>query len=280
MLEDIQIKDFALIDAASLDFNPGFTVLTGETGAGKSILIGALSFLLGGKGGTEVIRAGTHEARVSGTFFIEPAQKEARAWLEEHSIDLEDDRVLLRRVVKDTGKTAAWIQGCPVTRADLSEFTQYLVDIHGQHEHQSLMYPQHHRGFLDAYAGLEEDVAQFGVLYGTLVQKRKALAELDENDADRERKIDMLTFAVDEITKAKLKAGEDEELAVEESRLGQFEKLFGDMEEATGLLSSESGDAVSQLKRAGSAVNRATAADPTLAKLAERLESAFYEVSD
>ncbi len=285
MLEDIQINDFALIDQASLDFSRGFTVLTGETGAGKSILIGALSFLLGGKGGTEVIRAGAHEARVSGTFLLEKNQKEAREWLEDHSIDIEDDRVLLRRVVRDTGKTAAWIQGCPVTRADLSAFTEFLVDIHGQHEHQSLMYPQHHRGFLDAYADLDGDVTEFGKLYGMLVEKRRALNELDTSDAERERKIDMLTFAVDEITRAKLKPGEDEELAVEESRLGQFEKLYEDMEEAVGLLSAESkssggSDAVVQLKRAGSALNHATTMDATLEKLAERLESAFYEVSD
>ena len=114
MLEDLAVKDFALIDEVSLDFSDGFTVLSGETGAGKSILIGAVTFLLGGKGGLVVIRAGSHEAVVSGTVRIGKACKPAYEWLEEHGIEPENDRVLLRRVIRDTGKTSAWIQGVQV----------------------------------------------------------------------------------------------------------------------------------------------------------------------
>src|SRR5574344_65646 len=105
MLEQLTIKDFALIDSASLEFSPGFTVLSGETGAGKSILIGALTFLLGGKGGVDQIRVGSHEAIVSGTIFIQECEKNALEWLDEHGIKLENNRVLLRRLIKDTKKT-------------------------------------------------------------------------------------------------------------------------------------------------------------------------------
>ena len=116
-----------------------------------------------------------------------------------------------------------------VTKNDLAEFTSYLVDIHGQHEHQSLMYPSSHRVFLDSYAGLTEQVASFSRLYAELVEKRNLMSELNSSDAEWERKIDMLTFAVDEITQAALRPGEDEELDAEEKRLAQYEKLFSDV---------------------------------------------------
>ena len=222
MLESIQISDFALIDSLSLDFEEGLTVLSGETGAGKSILIGALSFLLGGKGGTEVVRAGAQEARVSGTFFLTARHKEARQWLEEHGIELEDDRVLLRRYVKESGRSGAWIQGQPVTRSDLAAFSSFLVDIHGQHEHQSLLRVSEHRRFLDAYAGLTAETEVFTALYSQLVESRRQLEELNLSEADRDRRIELLSFALEEIEAAQLKVTEEEELVAEEQRLTQF----------------------------------------------------------
>ena len=279
MLEDLHVKDFALIDSVSLDFSDGFTVLSGETGAGKSILIGAVTFLLGGKGGLEVIRTGTHAAQVSGTLVVPESCIDARAWLSEHDVELENNRVLLRRVVKDTGKTAAWINDTPVTRADLAEFTANLVDIHGQHEHQSLMYPQKHRVYLDAFAGLEDRVSAFTVMYNELVEKRRALDELDASGAERGRRIEMLQFAVEEITQAKIHAGEDEELDAEEARLSQFEKLYSLVEDAAGSLTGD--DAVVQtLKRTRQTMEHAAAVDAALSPLSERLESAFYELDD
>ena len=150
MLEDLTIKDFAIIDCVTIEFNEGFTVLSGETGAGKSILIGAISFLLGGKAELSQIRNGAHEASVTGTFFLKN-DEEALAWLEEHGIEAENDRIILRRYVRDSGKSAAWIGNTPVTRADLSDFSSFLIDIHGQHEHQSLLYPDKQLEILDIY---------------------------------------------------------------------------------------------------------------------------------
>lgn len=279
MLEDLTVKDFALIDEVSLDFSDGFTVLSGETGAGKSILIGAVTFLLGGKGGLEVIRTGAHEASVSGTIRIGKDCLPAYEWLDEHSIDHDEGRVLLRRVIRDSGKSSAWIQGIQVTKNDLSEFTSYLVDIHGQHEHQSLMYPASHRGFLDSYAGLTEQVAAFSRLYSELVEKRNLLNELNSSGEEWERKIEMLTFAVEEISQASLHAGEDEELDAEEKRLAQYEKLYSDIDEVDSILSG--GDnLISALKKGRSTLSHASGIDSTLEKLSERLENAFYELSD
>ena len=213
MLEDVSISNFALIESVTIDFNKGFTVLSGETGAGKSILIGALSFLLGGKGGTDVIRAGSSEARVSGTFVINDKNKEIIEWLESHGIEPENNRVLLRRFVRDTGKTGAWIQDTPVTRVELAEFSSFLMDIHGQHEHQSLMRVSEHRRFLDSYAGITEEVAGFTALYSELVEKRRQLDSICTSDAERERRIEILSFAIAEIEEAKLKPNEEEELS-------------------------------------------------------------------
>ena len=279
MLEDLTVKDFALIDEVSLDFSDGFTVLSGETGAGKSILIGAVTFLLGGKGGLEVIRAGAHEASVSGTIRIGKACKPAYEWLEEHSIDHDDGRVLLRRVIRDSGKTSAWIQGIQVTKNDLSEFTSFLVDIHGQHEHQSLMYPTSHRVFLDSYAGIDDQVAAFSRLYSELVEKRNLLNELNSSGAEWERKIEMLSFAVEEITQAALHPGEDEELDAEEKRLAQYEKLYSDIDEVDSVLSGGE-NVVSILKKVRSTISHAAGIDSSIEKLSERLENAFYELSD
>ena len=175
MLEDLTIKDFAIIESEHIEFSKGFTVLSGETGAGKSIIIGAVSFLLGGKAEISQIRAGCHEASVCGTFVI-PQKGAASEWLSEHGIEPENDRILLRRFVRDTGKSGAWIGAVPVTRTDLADFSAFLVDIHGQHDHQSLMRVPEHRKFLDARAGITEEVSAFTGLYTAIVEKRKLLA--------------------------------------------------------------------------------------------------------
>ena len=278
MLEDLNIKDFALIDEASLEFNKGFTILSGETGAGKSILIGALSFLLGGRGGIEQIRSGCGEAHVSGTFTVE--NKEALHWLSDHDIELEDGRILLRRQIRSTGKSSAWIGGSPVTRSELTEFSSYLVDIHGQHEHQSLMRVSEHRRFLDSYAGITAEVSAFTSVYTELCQKRQLLAELNSNDATRRQKIDMLSFAVKEIEDAKLKAGEDDELEEEETRLSSFERLYSGIEDINNLLSGADEAVVPILKRLRQSVSHVAELDKKISPLYERVEAAFYEISD
>lgn len=280
MLEDLHIKDFALINIVDIDFSNGFTVLTGETGAGKSILIGALSFLLGGKASTDQIRFGAKEASVSGTIKINSNCKEAYAWLEEHFIEAEDERVLIRRVIKDSGKTAAWIQNTPVTRTDLADFTSFLFDIHGQHEHQALMYPQNHRKYLDVFAGIEQEVQDFSVLYTTLVEKRKTFADLNTSDQDKKEKISMLSFAIEEIENAKLKPFEDEELATEENKLSKYEQLFGDVESSLDILSGDNGNVVSAVKKINQNLSHSAEFDKELSAIQSRVENLFYELSD
>jgi DNA repair protein RecN (Recombination protein N) len=242
MLEDLTVKDFALIDSVSLEFSRGFSILTGETGAGKSILIGSLTFLLGGKASMDLIRTGADEARVSGTIFLEPNARSAREWLSDHGIQPENDRVLLRRALRTNGKSASWIEDTPITRAELVEFTSLLVDIHGQHEHQSLLRIEEHRRFLDAFAGIEDEVRAFTAYYSELAAKRKLRDEMSTSEKERAEKAELLRFAIDEITAAKLSPSEEDDLSAEEQRLSSI--------------------------------------DPSLSPLLSRLESAYYELDD
>ena len=281
MLEELDIQNFALIDKAHVEFSSGFTVLSGETGAGKSILIGSLSFLLGGKTSTDMIRSGTHEAVVSGTFALE--SDEARAWLSEHGILIEENRVLLRRLLRDSGKSSAWIGSVPVTRADLAEFAAFLVDLHGQHEQQSLLKVGEHRRYLDSYAGLESEVRAFTGLYAALVEKRNLLFRLNETDSDRANRIELLSFALAELEEAKFKPGEDDELSDEETRLLSYEKLYADIDELNALLDGsdgQSGAVLPQLRRLAAVSAHAASLDKNLAELETRVQSAFYELGD
>ncbi|MBP5792919.1 MAG: AAA family ATPase, partial [Spirochaetaceae bacterium] len=187
MLEDLNIKDFAIIDSVQLEFTKGFNVLTGETGAGKSILIGALSFLLGGKAEVSQLRDGAQEARVSGTILISDRQKEALAWLAERNIEPENNRILLRRTIKDTGKTAAWIQDTPVTKNELADFTGFLVDIHGQNDRRQLMDERLHREYLDRFGKLEKELSGYRIAFSAYTQLRKEIDRLSMDEIEKAR---------------------------------------------------------------------------------------------
>lgn len=291
MLEDLTIKDFALIDSDYLEFNKGFTVLSGETGAGKSILIGALSFLLGGKADVNQIRSGKSEANVSGTFVIpkcvvrsvlteKDEAENALEWLLIHGIQIENNRVLLRRYIRDNGKSGAWIENTPVTRADLAQFSSFLIDIHGQHEHQSLMKVSEHRKFLDSRAGIVTEVQEFTSKYAELVAKRKQLTEYSMSDSERKRKLDMMTFAVKEITEAKLKKQEDVELEDEQSRLSSYEKIYSAVDSVDQILNSSDNCVISLLKKVRRDASTVCEMDKSVTTLNERVETAFYELSD
>ena len=292
MLEDLNIKDFALIDSDYLEFNKGFTVFSGETGAGKSILIGALSFLIGGKTDISQIRAGKNEASVTATFLLNDFNKvqkdldeneeslTAAQWLQAHGISYENDRVLLRRYIRNTGKSGAWINDTPVTRNDLSEFASYLIDIHGQHEHQSLLKVSEHRKYLDLRAGITEQVEEYKKYYAELVEKRKKLAEYNSSESERLKKIEMLSFAVDEINGAKLKAGEDQNLEEEESRLLSFEKIYSEADNIDNCFTDENGGLISILKNLRKSSSQIVELDKSTEKLNERVDSIFYELSD
>ena len=186
---------------------------------------------------------------------------------------------MLRRTLRSSGKSSTWIEDTPVTRGELSEFTSFLVDIHGQHDHQSLLKVDEHRRFLDAYAGVEGEVSAFTELYVALAAKRRLREEMNTSESERLQKIELLTFAVDEIRKATLSPDEENELESEEQRLSQHEKLFAAVDQVAELLSGTEGT-VHALKKVRASLEQASSIDSSLSAPLGRVESAFYELED
>lgn len=225
MLEELSVRGYALIDSVKIEFSQGFNILTGETGAGKSILIGALGLLFGDKGETDSVREGAEETVVSGILSVS-GQPEAESWLEEKGIQPEDGTVILRRTVKRSGRGTIFIQSIPMTRQDLQDLTSMLVDVHGQHEHQTLFKIENHRKLLDRYAGTETAALDLHEDFINLTNKKNEFDELIQSERERQRELEFLQFAVNEIQNADLKPGEEEELEQEIRILSDHEKLF------------------------------------------------------
>src|SRR5512139_1965567 len=224
MLSELTILDFAIIDRLRLQLAPGFNVLTGETGAGKSIIIDAVSLLLGGKADNDAVRAGCDRALVEGVFEL-PASPELRARLIENDLENGDDpdRLWLGREIRSGGRSTARVNGRAVPSSVLREIGEALIDIHGQSEHLSLLRPKEHVNLLDRYAGTWEMRQQFAAIVAQLRDVRRELAELLKSEAEMARRVDMLKFQIDEIRGAKLKLGEDDELVLEQKRLANAE---------------------------------------------------------
>ena len=284
MLEELTVRDFALIERLSVSFSGGLNILTGETGAGKSLLVGAIGFLLGAKADTGVIRTGAEESLVTGVLDVS-RNVEAQEWLRVRGLEPEEGRVLVRRGIKANGRGSAYIQNQSALRSDLAELTGLLVDLHGQHEHQSLLLPENHRKLLDRYARIEEEVLAFGERFAALAAEKRAYESALASEAERGREIEFLRFAVEEITKAKLRAGEETELEAEERLLSQHEKLFASVEAAHGALAGGVADdegegALPSLRRLRASLETAASIDPGLSDIARRSDDAFYELED
>jgi DNA repair protein RecN (Recombination protein N) len=281
VLEELTVRDFALIERLSVSFTGGLNLLTGETGAGKSLLVGAIGFLLGAKADTGVIRTGAEESLVTGVLDV-TNNVEAQEWLRSRGLEPEEGRVLLRRGIKSNGRGSAYIQNQSALRSDLAELTSLLVDLHGQHEHQSLLLPENHRKLLDRYAKVEDEVIAFASRFAALGAERRAYESALASEAERAREIDFLRFAVDEISNAKLHTGEEAELEAEERLLSQHEKLFAAVEAAhAALADGEGGEGgLASLRRLRSGLETAGSIDPGLSDLARRSDDAFYELED
>ena len=279
MLENLSIKNVALIDSLEINFSKGFNVLSGETGAGKSILINSISFLLGGKSNLDIIRHGAEEASVSAVFSISKNSENARQWLTSHQIELENNEVLIRRTLKTNGRSSIWIEGVQITRTELVDFTSFLIDIHGQHDHQSLFKISEHRRFLDGFARIENEVKTFTKMYTELASLREKYASLIEKEKDKKEKNEFLSFAIEEIEKAKLKDGEEEKLKEEEIRLSHFEKLFSSIKDIVDIFNGEHGG-INNLRKVNHYFDDAVNMDKNLLSYAKRFETAFYEIED
>jgi DNA repair protein RecN (Recombination protein N) len=280
MLEELSIRNYALIENLTIQFDGGLSILTGETGAGKSIIVGALGFLFGAKSETTVIRGGTDEASVSAVISVDKRNRDALDWLNAHGIELEDGRLTVRRGIKASGRGSIWIRDAPLTRGELAEFMMFMFDLHGQHAHQSLLHKDNHRRCLDRFAGTEDEALAFNRVFIELAEKRKNLENSAVSERDREARIELLTFSIDEIDKARLKSGESRELEAESARLAAFEKLTGSVEAAAAALFDEELSVSSLSRRAKSGIDAAAALDSSLSGLQQRFNALYYEVED
>ena len=279
MLEELHVHNYAIIDKLQVRFTGGLNILSGETGAGKSILVGALGLLLGDKTDTSIIRSGAEETTVSGIVSV-PGNAEAAQWLAAHGIEAEEGAVILRRMLKSNGRGSLFIQSTPVTRADLHEFSTLLFDLHGQHEHQSLLDLENHRKLVDRWSGTEQLAERFHALYASLASLRERLSKLVSDERERLRRIDLLTYAVTEIKSLDPKPGEEEELEKELAILVHHEKLFTLLEEVHSQTAESAGGVLASLRKSRHAMDEILGIDSSLSKLSHQLEDAFYEIED
>ena len=280
MLEELSVRNFALVDSLTLSLENGFSVLTGETGAGKSIIVGALSFLLGAKADADVIRSGSEEASVSAAVFVDAKNRDALEWLASRDIEIEDSRLVIRRTVKSSGRSSIYIQNLLVNRGDLAEFTAFLFDLHGQHNHESLLRKETHRIYLDRFSRVEDEVSAFNQVFMELADKRKSLEALDRDERDREQRLEILNYSVEEITKAALKKGETKELEAETQRLGDFEKLSSHVNSAALALFDADDSLLTLARRVRVVLENAASIDSSLSTIQKRLEDLYYEAED
>jgi len=285
MLEELSIRNYALIDSITLSFRPGFNVLTGETGAGKSIIVGSLSFLMGAKTETDIIRSGCEEAAVSAVISIDSGNTDVIDWLKSRDIESEEDSnsvrtIIARRNIKTSGRGSMYIQNVPVTRQDLTEFMGLLFDIHGQHNHESLLKKENHRRYLDRFAEIEDEVNDFSRTFLELADKRKTMDASLKSDREREERLELLQYAVDEIEKAAVHSGEIRELESEAQKLTDFEKLIGFVKTAAGCFFDGDQSVLSLSRRAKNAMDSAASVDSSLGEINRRIENIYYEAED
>lgn len=279
MLIELRIQDYAVIDDLSLDVGPGLNALSGETGAGKSIIVGALSLLLGGRASSDVVRIGASRASVEAVFDVseEPV---AREHLETMGFEAEDGLLILRREVAAEGRNRAWINGSPTTARAVGELGRGLVALHGQHEHQNLLRRAEQCGIVDAFAGAEDVAHEVRRLHG---EHRELEAGFEMREAARREvaaREDFLRFQLGEIEEADLAPGEDEALKREAQRLEHAEELVRDAEALHQALYGGESALSDQLSDLGGVLQRLAGIDPVLESAARELEAAYHAVSD
>jgi DNA repair protein RecN (Recombination protein N) len=280
MLTHLQIRDFAIIDAVELELRPGLTVLTGETGAGKSILVDALQLLAGGRAGAEVVRHGAERAEVSATFDLGKAPRELKQWLEEQSL-AGGTELVVRRVVGSDGRSRAYLNGQSVPVQLLREAGNILIDIHGQHEFQSLTRSAEQRELLDGYGEHTALVGQVGIAHRVWLELLNRTLELESKARERDARLELLRYQVQELQALQLKPGEADTLAEERARLANRGRLAAGAAAALGeLYAGESLSAHGLISRALGTLRTLATLDAKLGGVLPMLEEANIQVRE
>ena len=269
MLSLLHIENIAIIESADISFDRGFNVLTGETGAGKSIVIDAISAVLGERTSRELIRTGAKSALVNAVFTGALPQK----WLEDNGFPVSEGELMLQREIQGDGRNACRVNGRPLTVAQLRELGRQLLNIHGQHDGQQLLDPDCHLGYLDSFGKTAPLLEPYQSAYRSMAQLRKNISELEMDEAERSRRVDTLEYQIKELERAELRPGEDEELDARKTLLRSSGKLMEALQEAQFALSGgeDSRGACDLISEAEGAVRSVTRLGPQLEELGEKL---------
>ncbi|MBM3345300.1 MAG: DNA repair protein RecN [Betaproteobacteria bacterium] len=279
MLLRLAIRDFAIVDRLELEFQRGFTVLTGETGAGKSILIDALALTLGERADASVVRTGRERADVTAEFVIDN-DAALQAWLREQALEGDPGQLVMRRIVERSGRSRGLINGHAATLVQLRQAGDALVDIHGQHAHQSLLRADAQRQILDAQGGLAEAAAEVGDAYRSWRRLVQARAEQERNSLALNAERDQLLWQVDELTRLAPAAGEWEQVQAEQSRLAHAASLIEGASAAVDALSESESSAGSVLAAAVSRLRALVTYDPALQDFVALLDGAEAQMNE
>lgn len=281
MLLELRIKDFAIIEEVHLQFYDGMTVLTGETGAGKSIIIDAVGLLAGGRGSTEFVRHGAKKCVLEGQFnLVNP--KRLTPILDEYGITLEDNILIIQREIFASGRTVCRVNGSIVTIANLKEIGSALIDIHGQHEHQELMHQEHHIYLLDNFAPdtLLPLRQTFQEKRETFLDLKKQIDQWVENEKEYAQRVDMLEFQVKEIEDVQLVPGEDKELQEESKKLSNFHNVSNALQVAFDALQESNGSALETSGVAMEELERISDINQDYKELSNTVSSLFYQLQE
>jgi DNA repair protein RecN (Recombination protein N) len=283
MLRELHVRDLALIEEARLEFGPGLNVLTGETGAGKTVLVEALDLLLGGRGDSGLIRSGAERLELEAAFEL-AGNARLRALAEQEGLEIEGDEIILRRVIAGDGRGRCYANGRMCTVGALARIGEYIVDIHGQHEHQRLMKPSSHLEYLDDYGSPEHAglLSEYGELYSKWREARDRAQGAYMDEAERLREIDLLGFQVREIEAVRPLQGEMEDLLRQRKRMQNREELFTAARDAYIALASdqEMGGAIGLVGTAESLLERASSLDEELSEWLEKLRGLQEVLTD
>jgi DNA repair protein RecN (Recombination protein N) len=284
MLSELRIENFAIIEALELTFEPKLITFTGETGAGKSIIIDAVETVIGGRAEATMIRSGADRANVEAIFHLEKSSQAAlRPILEREDLLDSPDTLSLAREIRRNGRSIARVNGRSVNASLLTELGEHLVDVHGQSEHLSLLRVREHVHLLDSFADLEKELAAYTNTYHRLQTVRRELAELRQAESDAARRADLLIYQINEIEAAHLKPGQEEELREERNRLANAEGLASIAQEALQVLDEgtpESPSITDLLGQLVHALNSLARLDPTQSAMSEQSQTVFDSLSD
>lgn len=276
MLESVKIKNYAVIDEVEIEFGEGFNVFTGESGAGKSIIVDALSFCLGDRAEPSMIKTGKDKTIVESVFLIEnPRIKEK---IEKLGFSLENDRLIIRREYDISGKNKIMVNGFQEKVSRVSELSEVLVDFHGQHEHQSLLNQKTHINYLDSFGKFEKELKELSELYHNVEETRSRIKNLEEEISQKKAREDFLKYTIEELRNANLSENEDVELEEKFRLIANYEQVFNILQDSLSLLEDNEISALSLLGRATSVIRGGIRLNPLFEKFVSTLEDVQISV--